>query len=101
MTFTQEVAQKVEELGRADVDDLVPHFTSHTRDQVVSALHNASFRGYIVIVERGKSRGKGKGTFPSVFGPAAVPEKTTHAPEVFALANVWKSEAAAHSAAQL
>ena len=66
---TTRVAEKVIELGRASVDDLVKYFPELTRVQIMRAMDNAKYRKLIVTIEPGKRLGHAKGVSPSVAGP--------------------------------
>lgn len=67
LSLIQRVVDLVEEMGRATVNDVVPHFPEYTREQVARALHLANFERRIVMVEIGKRIGRG--SLPAVYGP--------------------------------
>ena len=73
------VADKVKELGEAEIQTLVPHFPDLTAQQIGSALINAKYFG-LIRVARYKSRGRLHGRLPSVW--IAAPEPKPAAPRV-------------------
>ena len=73
MSLIQDVTDTVNEMGRATVDDLLPHFPTYTRKQVHRAVNQASYIRAIKLVERGASGGKNGGGEPCVYGPPGAP----------------------------
>ncbi len=71
MSLMEEVIAEVEDMGRATLDELTRCFPDIEPKRVKSALHQASFKKRIKVVEVGgrKGVGGGKGSLPSTYGP--------------------------------
>jgi hypothetical protein len=91
----RQAAEKVQELGSATVDDLMPFFPLAHRKQLFTALQNARDVGWIRVKVKGTQGSQGK---PSVWEPGKQekqdkPVKPVQPiPSVFHLATVedWK-----------
>jgi hypothetical protein len=65
----------IAEMGRASVNELMPHLPGRERVRVCQALSNARKKGHIRVVEKGKKLGFGGGSAPSYFelaGPRTI-----------------------------
>jgi hypothetical protein len=80
MSLTQDIVDVIHQRGTGTLADLLEVFPEFTRQQVKQGLYNASFRGLVVRIKRGKALGRGNGSEQSVFGPAPPRERPKPAP---------------------
>lgn len=73
--ITYRAAMLVHQMGKATVDDLMPHMQDCTRRQILNALRNANHcNGWLECDGFGPRKGKtGGGSFPATYRPAKIP----------------------------
>jgi hypothetical protein len=67
MSLIQRVIDLLEEHGPCSGVDLRPHLPDHTQEQIFQALQNAKYEGWIVLIDRGRALGHGKGKMPGTW----------------------------------
>jgi hypothetical protein len=67
MSLMGRCIELIAQMGKASVNELMPHLPGRDRVRVCQALSNARKKGHIKVVERGRKLGFGGGSAPSYF----------------------------------
>lgn len=81
-SLVRQIDASIRERGQATVDDLTSEYPQMTRQQLMKAMRNASYRGYIRLVYR-KHLGRAKGSEAGIYAPVVKPVAKAAVSSVF------------------